>query len=68
MAKHVFDDLGYRRYEWKCDNQNEASKTTARRATASLSKVSSGQHMISKRAPPRYRLVLDDRSAEWPLS
>ncbi|PQA88848.1 GNAT family N-acetyltransferase [Hyphococcus luteus] len=31
MAKHVFDDLGYRRYEWKCDNANEASKRAARR-------------------------------------
>jgi len=31
MAKHIFDDLGYRRYEWKCDNANEASKRAALR-------------------------------------
>ncbi|MCK5748331.1 MAG: GNAT family N-acetyltransferase [Oricola sp.] len=31
MARHVFDDLGYRRYEWKCDNANEASKRAALR-------------------------------------
>ncbi len=31
MAKHIFDDLGYRRYEWKCDNTNEASKRAALR-------------------------------------
>jgi RimJ/RimL family protein N-acetyltransferase len=31
MAKHVFEDLGYRRYEWKCDNANEASKRAALR-------------------------------------
>ncbi len=31
MAKHLFDDLGYRRYEWKCDNANGASKRAAER-------------------------------------
>lgn len=31
MAKHLFDDLGYRRFEWKCDNTNEASKRAALR-------------------------------------
>lgn len=31
MAKHAFDDLGYRRFEWKCDNANEASKRAAER-------------------------------------
>lgn len=31
MARHVFDDLGYRRYEWKCDTQNVASSRAALR-------------------------------------
>lgn len=31
MARHVFDDLGYRRYEWKCDDQNKASSRAALR-------------------------------------
>ncbi len=31
MAAHIFDDLGYRRYEWKCDTRNEASKRAALR-------------------------------------
>ena len=31
MARHIFDDLGYRRYEWKCDNLNTASKRAALR-------------------------------------
>lgn len=31
MARHAFDDLGYRRYEWKCDNLNAASKKAALR-------------------------------------
>lgn len=29
MAKHLFDDLGYRRYEWKCNNDNMASRRAA---------------------------------------
>ena len=29
MAKHVFEDLGYRRFEWKCHNDNDASKKAA---------------------------------------
>lgn len=31
MAKHLFENLGYRRYEWKCDNSNIASKRAAER-------------------------------------
>lgn len=31
MARHVFDDLGYRRYEWKCDALNARSMSAARR-------------------------------------
>ncbi|GAA1773215.1 GNAT family protein [Nostocoides vanveenii] len=31
MMQHVFDDLGYRRYEWKCDSLNEPSRAAAAR-------------------------------------
>ena len=31
MARHLFDDLGYRRYEWKCNDENAASKAAALR-------------------------------------
>jgi RimJ/RimL family protein N-acetyltransferase len=31
LAKHVFEDLGYRRYEWKCDSLNQPSRSAARR-------------------------------------
>ena len=31
MMKNVFDELGYRRYEWKCDNLNQRSKKSALR-------------------------------------
>jgi len=47
LAAHVFENLGYRRYEWKCHNENEASKRAARR----LGFVFEGvfrQHIVSK--------------------
>ena len=31
MMRHVFDDLGYRRYEWKCNSFNAPSRRTALR-------------------------------------
>jgi RimJ/RimL family protein N-acetyltransferase len=31
MGRHVFEDLGYRRYEWKCDALNAPSVAAARR-------------------------------------
>ena len=31
FARHAFDDLGYRRFEWKCNNNNEPSKRAAER-------------------------------------
>ncbi|MGD1886245.1 MAG: GNAT family N-acetyltransferase [Cohaesibacteraceae bacterium] len=31
LAKHIFDDLGYRRYEWKLNNANQPSHRAALR-------------------------------------
>lgn len=31
FARHVFDDLGYRRFEWKCNDDNVPSKKAAAR-------------------------------------
>jgi RimJ/RimL family protein N-acetyltransferase len=31
LARHAFDDLGYRRYEWKCDSLNARSRRAALR-------------------------------------
>ena len=47
LMSYVFDELGYRRYEWKCNSCNEPS----RRAAARLGFVYEGlfrQHMIMK--------------------
>lgn len=35
-AAHVFEDLGYRRYEWKGDALNARSMTAARRLASSM--------------------------------
>jgi RimJ/RimL family protein N-acetyltransferase len=48
-AKHVFEDLGYRRFEWKCNNLNEPSKTAAIRFGFTFEGVFR-QHMWSKGA------------------
>jgi RimJ/RimL family protein N-acetyltransferase len=31
MMRRVFDELGYRRYEWKCDALNAPSRAAAQR-------------------------------------
>lgn len=65
LARHVFEDLGYRRYEWKCHNDNEASKRTARRLGFTFEGVFR-QHMLSKRAnrDTAWFSIID---GEWPL-
>lgn len=65
MARHVFDDLGYRRYEWKCHNDNEASKAAARRYGFTFEGVFR-QHMVSKggNRDTAWFSIID---GEWPL-
>ncbi|WP_105247957.1 GNAT family N-acetyltransferase [Streptococcus suis] len=31
LMNYVFEELGYRRYEWKCDSLNQASQAAAKR-------------------------------------
>jgi len=64
MARHVFEDLGYRRYEWKCNNDNEASKITARRYGFTFEGIFR-QHMISKGAN-RDTAWFSMIDSEWP--
>jgi RimJ/RimL family protein N-acetyltransferase len=63
-AKHVFDDLGYRRFEWKCNNLNEPSKAAARRFGFTYEGLFR-QHMWAKGAnrDTAWFSMLD---AEWP--
>lgn len=64
LARYIFEDLGYRRYEWKCNALNEPS----RRAAVRLGFTYEGlfrQHMIVKGAnrDTAWYSMLD---AEWP--
>ena len=47
LARHVFDDLGYRRLEWKCDALNAPSIRAARRFGFSY-EGTFRQHMVVK--------------------
>jgi RimJ/RimL family protein N-acetyltransferase len=47
LARHAFDDLGYRRLEWKCDALNAASRQAAERYGFRFEGVFR-QHMVIK--------------------
>lgn len=47
LAKYVFEELSFRRYEWKCDNLNAPSRNAAARLGFSFEGVFR-QHMIVK--------------------
>jgi RimJ/RimL family protein N-acetyltransferase len=47
MALHAFEDLGYRRYEWKCDARNVPSRRAALRLGFRFEGIFR-QHMIVK--------------------
>jgi RimJ/RimL family protein N-acetyltransferase len=64
MARRAFEELGYRRYEWKCDNGNEASKRAALRLGFRYEGVFR-KHMVVKGAnrDTAWFAITDD---EWP--
>jgi RimJ/RimL family protein N-acetyltransferase len=64
MARYAFEDLGYRRYEWKCDARNAASRRAALRLGFSFEGVFR-QHMIVKgrNRDTAWFSMLD---SEWP--
>jgi RimJ/RimL family protein N-acetyltransferase len=63
-ARYVFDELGYRRFEWKCNNQNAPSKAAAERFGFSFEGIFR-QHMIQKgqNRDTAWFAMLD---SEWP--
>jgi RimJ/RimL family protein N-acetyltransferase len=65
MARHVFQDLGYRRYEWKCNALNQPSRRAALRLGFTFEGVFR-QHMIVKgrNRDTAWFSMLD---SEWPL-
>ena len=47
MASHIFDHLGYRRYEWKCNAENQPSRRAALRLGFNFEGIFR-QHMVIK--------------------
>jgi len=64
MARHAFEDLGYRRYEWKCNALNEASRRAALRLGFTFEGIFR-QHQIVKgrNRDTAWFSMLD---SEWP--
>jgi RimJ/RimL family protein N-acetyltransferase len=65
MARHVFEDLGYRRYEWKCNALNAPSRRAALRLGFTFEGIFR-QHMIVKgrNRDTAWYSMLD---SEWPV-
>ena len=64
MMRQVFDDWGYRRYEWKCNNLNTGSKQAAVRLGFSLEGVFRQAAVVKGRnRDTAWFSVLD---SEWP--
>lgn len=66
LARHVFDDLGYRRLEWKCNALNERSRRAAERLGFAFEGIFR-QHMVVKgrNRDTAWYAMLD---SEWPLA
>jgi RimJ/RimL family protein N-acetyltransferase len=64
LARYVFEDLGYRRYEWKCNALNEPSRRAALRLGFTFEGIFR-QHMIIKgnNRDTAWFSLLD---SEWP--
>ena len=64
FARHVFDELGYRRYEWKCNALNAPSRRAAERFGFTFEGIFR-QHMIVKgrNRDTAWFAMLD---SEWP--
>ncbi|MBN9250211.1 MAG: GNAT family N-acetyltransferase [Mesorhizobium sp.] len=64
FTEYVFDELGYRRYEWKCHNDNAPSKRAAERFGFKFEGIFR-QHMVAKGAnrDTAWYSIIDK---EWP--
>ena len=65
LARHAFDDLGFRRLEWKCDSLNEPSRRAAERFGFIYEGVFR-QHMVVK-GRNRDTAWFSMTDGEWPL-
>lgn len=64
LARHAFDDLGYRRLEWKCDALNAASRSAAERFGFRFEGVFRNHQVVKGRSRDTAWLAIID--ADWP--
>jgi RimJ/RimL family protein N-acetyltransferase len=64
MARHVFEDLGYRRYEWKCDALNAPSRRAALRLGFTFEGIFRAHMIIKGRNRDTAWFSIAD--SEWP--
>jgi RimJ/RimL family protein N-acetyltransferase len=64
MARHIFDQLGYRRYEWKCNAENLPSRSAAERLGFTFEGVFRQHMVINGRNRDTAWFAMLDR--EWP--
>lgn len=64
MMKRAFDELGYRRYEWRCNSLNEASAKAAKRLGFQFEGIFRQTHVIKGRNRDTAWFSIIDR--EWP--
>jgi RimJ/RimL family protein N-acetyltransferase len=65
MMKQVFDDLGYRRYEWKCHSMNKPSWQAAERLGFKFEGIFRNHFIIKGHSrDTAWFSIIDD---EWPL-
>lgn len=64
-AKYAFEDLGYRRFQWRCNNKNEPSKRAAQRFGMNFEGV--WRHHLVIKGENRDTAWFSITDKEWPL-
>ena len=64
LARHAFDDLGYRRLEWKCNALNAASRRAAERFGFTFEGVFRQHQIVKARSRDTAWYAITD--ADWP--
>jgi RimJ/RimL family protein N-acetyltransferase len=66
MTRHVFEDFGYRRYEWKCDALNAPSRRAALRLGFTFEGIFRSHMIVKGRSRDTAWFAMLD--TEWPAS
>jgi RimJ/RimL family protein N-acetyltransferase len=64
LARHAFETLGYRRYEWKCDALNAASRRAALRFGFAFEGIFRNHMIVKGRSRDTAWFAMID--ADWP--